>query len=345
MKYTEIQALLNWYSQNRRSLPWRETNNPYEIWLSEVILQQTRVDQGTPYYLRFVQAFPTIDDLATATEDEVLALWQGLGYYSRGRNLHQTAKKIVEMGRFPNSYSELISLKGIGPYTAAAVASFAFNEPVAVVDGNVFRVVSRWLANASPIDVANTRTFFFALLNEWIPPQRAADFNQAIMELGALVCVPKAPKCSQCPLSDTCSAHAQNTVLQFPVKRGRVKVEKVYHAYFEIQRKNKVAILRRPNNGIWAGLYDFPSMSSTSNITMNEINDTLEQLNISGSVQFVKSFTHVLSHRKIEASYYRILCETIQETKFQWSTVEQLETRGISALMKKYLNSQYMISE
>ena len=216
MNSRDTTALLEWYKKEKRDLPWRNTNDPYAIWLSEVILQQTRVDQGMAYYHKLLGHYPTVNDLANAHQDEVLSLWQGLGYYSRGRNLHATAKKIQELGNFPSTYTSLLELKGIGPYTAAAIASFAFGERVAVLDGNVFRVITRFLASDLPIDKGTTRKTFQSLLNEWIPAHAPADFNQAMMELGATVCTRQNPACLMCPVRHFCAATKQGEPHAFP---------------------------------------------------------------------------------------------------------------------------------
>ena len=248
--------LLTWYQENGRDLPWRATQDPYKIWLSEVILQQTRVEQGLAYYQRFLQAFPTVAHLAAASEDEVLRLWQGLGYYSRARNLHAAARQVVSMGGFPTSYSGIRALKGIGDYTAAAIASFAFGLPHAAVDGNVYRVLSRIFAIDTPIDTTLGKRQFAALAEEVLPPQAAALHNQAMMDLGATICTPRNPQCQACPLQDACIAHAENTAANYPVKSKRTQVRQRYFSYLLITDGKHLLLNRRPKGDIWEGLYE-----------------------------------------------------------------------------------------
>lgn len=253
-------SLVQWYSKKKRNLPWRDTKDPYLIWLSEVILQQTRVEQGLAYYLKFKEAFPTVQSLAEARELEVLNLWQGLGYYSRARNLHKTAQFIVEdkKGAFPSSYDELVKLKGIGPYTAAAVSSFAFDEPKAVVDGNVFRVLSRLFAIETPIDSTQGKKEFQTLADELLEIKNPATYNQAIMEFGAIQCVPVNPDCENCPMDFMCEAKSKNLVKHLPKKIGKTKVTNKYFVFQIIQNEGKVLIERRNDSGIWKNMYQFP---------------------------------------------------------------------------------------
>ncbi|NBL63765.1 A/G-specific adenine glycosylase [Flavobacterium sp. NST-5] len=254
-------VLIQWYLQNKRDLPWRNTTNPYLIWLSEIILQQTRVVQGLPYFLAFAENFPTVFDLASAEEEKVLKLWQGLGYYSRARNLHQAAKFIAQdlKGNFPASYKDLLTLKGVGEYTAAAIASFSYNEVVPVVDGNVFRVLARFFDIETDISQPKAKKEFTELANLLIPKNNPAIFNQAIMEFGALQCVPKNPDCQQCPLQSGCLAFAKNKIGQLPVKSKKIKPKSRYFNYlvFEDNLKNTV-IQKRTGKGIWQNLYEFP---------------------------------------------------------------------------------------
>ena len=218
------QILLTWYESHQRDLPWRKISDSYRIWVSEIILQQTRVVQGYEYYLRFIEAFPTVNDLAAADEDEVLRLWQGLGYYSRARNMHAAAKQIVSLGGFTTDYEGVRSLKGIGDYTAAAICSFAYGLPCAVLDGNVYRVLSRYFGIDTPIDGSKGKKEFTQLAQELLPVQHSADYNQAIMDFGALQCVPKSPDCQLCPLADSCVAYSESSVDTLPVKAHRTKV-------------------------------------------------------------------------------------------------------------------------
>src|SRR6478736_1262977 len=253
--------LIKWYLQNKRDLPWRKTTDPYPIWLSEIMLQQTRVAQGMPYFLSFTTAFPTVFDLANASEEQVLKLWQGLGYYSRARNLHKTAQIVAfEMnGIFPDNYNDLLKLKGIGEYTAAAIASFSYNECVPVVDGNVFRVLSRYFDLETDIAQASAKKEFAALAFELMPKDNPAQFNQAIMEFGALQCVPKNPNCAECVFNDSCLALQKKKVNQLPVKLKKTKVRNRYFNYIiGIDEKENTIIQKRTAKGIWHNLYEFP---------------------------------------------------------------------------------------
>lgn len=242
-------------------MPWRNTTDPYRIWLSEIILQQTRVAQGLPYYERFVTAFPTVQDLAAASQEEVLKLWQGLGYYSRGRNLHHTAQYISQEldGTFPNTYKELLTLKGVGDYTASAIASISFNEPTAVVDGNVYRVLSRVYGIDTPINSTSGQKEFKALAQELIDPEQPATFNQAIMEFGAIQCKPKNPYCLHCIFQEQCDAFRKNRIATLPIKLKKTKVRKRHlHYLVFISSKQKTVLKERTGKGIWQGLYEFP---------------------------------------------------------------------------------------
>ncbi|MEW4923202.1 A/G-specific adenine glycosylase [Algibacter sp. 2305UL17-15] len=266
MSFSEI--LTYWYSVNKRNLPWRETQNPYFIWLSEIILQQTQVKQGLPYYEVFVKHFPTVFHLANADESEVLKLWQGLGYYSRARNLHFSAKYIVNElnGKFPNTYKDLLKLKGVGDYTASAIASICFNEPAAVVDGNVYRVLSRYFGIATPINETKGIKEFKALAEKLIDVKNPAMFNQAIMEFGATQCTPKNPDCSVCPFKESCVAFNKNLIQQLPVKLKKLKVKKRYFNFLVFLSEDKKTNLeKREGKGIWQNLYQFP-LIETDNV-------------------------------------------------------------------------------
>ena len=253
--------LIKWYLRNKREMPWRLTSDPYRIWLSEIILQQTRVAQGLPYYERFVSSFPTVQDLAAASQEEVLKLWQGLGYYSRGRNLHATAQYIANEldGMFPASYKELLKLKGVGDYTASAIASISFNEATAVVDGNVYRVLSRIFGIETPINSTSGQKEFKALAQELLDPKQPATFNQAIMEFGAIQCKPKSPSCLECIFQERCVAFRTNTIVKLPVKINKVKIKKRYLNYLVfLSEDNQTILNQRTGKGIWQGLYEFP---------------------------------------------------------------------------------------
>ncbi|MBC3758243.1 A/G-specific adenine glycosylase [Hyunsoonleella sp. SJ7] len=259
MSFSEI--LIRWYSGNKRNLPWRKTQEPYRIWLSEIILQQTQVKQGLPYYEAFVDEFPTVFELANADENEVLKLWQGLGYYSRARNLYFTAKYIANElnGVFPNTYKGLLKLKGVGDYTASAIASICFNEPTAVVDGNVYRFLSRYFGIETAINSTEGTKEFKALAQELIDPQNPATFNQAIMEFGAKQCRPKNPDCMFCPFQETCAAFTKGTIDQLPVKLKKLKVKQRCFNFLVFLSEDKQTVLeQRKGKGIWQNLYQFP---------------------------------------------------------------------------------------
>lgn len=255
-----IPKLLTWYSENHRDLPWRNTLNPYYIWVSEMILQQTRVDQGLPYYHRFIDKFPQITDLAAAHEDGILSVWQGLGYYARARNMHKTAKFLVNecAGEFPQDFEKLKKLNGIGPYTAAAIASFAFKIKAPAVDGNVKRVVARYYGLDSNIETPAFFKLAFELLADVIPPNSPDIFNQAMMELGALVCKPQNPNCIECPLIDTCSAFAQKRMAELPVRIKKIKITPRFVQFVAFQCGDEFLLRQRPSEGIWGGLFEYP---------------------------------------------------------------------------------------
>lgn len=303
--------IIKWYEQNKRDLPWRKTKDPYIIWLSEIILQQTRVEQGKPYFIKFRNQYPTVSSMAAANEMDILKLWQGLGYYSRARNLLFTSKYISNElnGVFPADYDSLLKLKGVGKYTAAAIASFCYDEIVPVVDGNVYRVLSRFFGVEHPIDTGIGQKYFFELANEIISTKDPATYNQGIMEFGALQCIPKKPDCQICPINNQCFAYNNDRQTFLPVKKGKVKVKKLYLTYFVFCDLNQVVIQQRDANSIWANLHEFPVIESSVEINLNQQiaeNKWLYE-SINGSdVQFIKSFVHLLSHRKIIANFYKV---------------------------------------
>ena len=250
------QTILAWYAENGRDLPWRRTRDPYAVWLSEIILQQTRIAQGTAYWERFMHRFPTVQDLADATEDEVLRLWEGLGYYSRARNLHAAAKQIVEMGAFPDTLEGIRSLKGVGDYTAAAIGSICFDLPAAVVDGNVYRVLARHFGIATPVGTTEAKKEFTALAQRLLPEDQAGAFNQGMMDFGALQCTPQNPACLTCPLQPTCNAFRTGRVELLPVKKPATAVQERHFNYIYVRFQGKTAIRRRGAGDIWQGLYE-----------------------------------------------------------------------------------------
>ena len=320
-------TLINWYEENRRDLPWRNNPTPYQVWLSEVILQQTRVNQGWDYYLRFVEKWPTVTDLAAASEEEVLKLWQGLGYYSRARNLHQCAQQVVSEygGEFPADFEKLKQLKGIGDYTAAAIASIAYNLPHAVVDGNVYRVLARIYDINTPININEGQKLFAQLADELLNREQPSLHNQAMMEFGALHCTPKNPNCLLCPLQAQCLAFAHQTVMQRPVKLAKTKVTTRYFNYLILKINDSVYLHKRSDNDIWKNLYDFPCIESQKPMTVEEVIASEDFLQITENKPFtiIKSspvFTHKLTHRTLLAQFIEIKLE--QE-------LLQIETKGL----------------
>ena len=298
---TFTRLITDWYRQNKRNLPWRETSDPYLIWISEIILQQTRVDQGINYYLKFKKNYPTISDLANASEESILNDWQGLGYYSRARNLHFSAQFIRDEynGLFPKNYSEIKALKGVGNYTAAAISSFAYNKKHAVVDGNVYRLLSRVFNIGTPIDSTEGIKYFQSLADELIDEKNPGQHNQAIMEVGSVICTPKNPNCSDCPLESKCLAKASGTIGILPVKSKKTKVRKRFFHYLIFQENNETIIERRIEKDIWQHLYQFPMIETDSSQTPESL--------ISKGV-FIESdeITHILSHQKITAKFYHL---------------------------------------
>ncbi len=304
--------LIAWYHINKRHLPWRETKDPYKIWLSEIILQQTRVSQGLDYYNRFVDAFPTIHALAKAKEETVLKLWQGLGYYSRARNLHYTAQVIVNQykGEFPNKYQELIKLKGIGDYTASAIASICYQEPCTVVDGNVYRVLSRVYGINIPINTTTGFKTFKLLAQELLDINNPGDFNQALMEYGATVCTPKKPLCLSCIFNTQCKALELSQINQFPVKKGKIDIKLLHFNYLVILTpKEQTFLEKRTQNGIWKNLYQFPLIEKEKNspITLLEVGQKFPHLIINTMFLYnKKAIVHKLSHRHLYIHFWII---------------------------------------
>lgn len=313
MKFSNL--LIQWYLQNKRDLPWRNTTDPYQIWLSEIILQQTRVAQGLPYYIAFTEAFPTVFDLANADEEQVLKLWQGLGYYSRARNLHTTAQYVVNelKGVFPDTYELLIQLKGVGAYTAAAVASFSSNEAVPVVDGNVYRVLARYFGVATDISSSGANKEFTQLADELLDKKQPLLFNQAIMEFGALQCVPKNPDCSECVLQNGCVALQQKKVAEFPVKLKKLKITKRYFNYIVFKDELYSTIIqKREGKGIWQNLYEFPLIETPYFADEEEVLQLLLQNNfcelpvVNIRLLSPQNIVHKLSHQHLYVRFFEV---------------------------------------
>lgn len=323
-------TLLQWFHENGRQLPWRQTRDPYAIWLSEIILQQTRIEQGLPYWERFMQQWPTVEDLAAATEQQVLRMWQGLGYYSRARNLHQAARQIVAMGAFPNTLEGIRSLKGVGPYTAAAIGSIAFGLPAAVVDGNVFRLLARHYGISTPINTSEGRQEFTALAQSLLPHstnggneggEAVSLFNQAMMDFGAMICTPHSPHCTVCPLMETCSALRNNSIGMLPVKLKTLKVKERHIVYVYIRVQGQTAIRRRPAGDIWQGLYEplfleikdeqaqeSEASQASDSLSAQESEVCRALANLSPSSPRLslvcQNVKHVLTHRVLYADFY-----------------------------------------
>ncbi|WP_047416999.1 A/G-specific adenine glycosylase [Cellulophaga sp. Hel_I_12] len=304
--------ILLWYAKNKRELPWRNTTDAYHIWLSEIMLQQTRVAQGTPYYLKFIDNFPTVQHLAAASEEKVLKLWQGLGYYSRARNLHATAKIVTDKynARFPDSYKELIKLKGVGDYTASAIASISFNRPEAVVDGNVYRVLARYYGVSLAINSSEGIHYFKALAERVMDVEAIREYNQAIMEFGAIQCVPRNPNCGACPLQNSCVALKEGRIDALPVKLKKLKVKLRYFNYLVLLDDQKKTILRkRTGKGIWQNLYEFPLVESDQSLAASKIKSEIEkQFNFKNAFEVYQYNTteivHKLSHQHLYTTFW-----------------------------------------
>jgi A/G-specific adenine glycosylase len=332
--------IISWYLQNKRHLPWRTTQNPYKIWLSEIILQQTRVSQGLPYYVDFVKIFPSIYHFAQADEREILKLWQGLGYYSRARNMHFTAQKIVnEMnGNFPNNYNDLKKLKGIGDYTAAAIASFAFNEQVGVVDGNVYRVLSRYYGVFDDISNAKTKKIFFELVNSLIPKGRAADFNQSLMEFGALQCLPKNPECENCIFNDSCFALQNKNVNELPVKSKKVKIKSRILNYLWIQYDNVIVLEQRTEIGIWKNLFQMPLFECNEQLNADTL---LMEIRKNGKFDCIENIIlleevkHKLTHQLLDIKFWKAEI-SVKNNEFEW--FENVDELPIPIVFENFFN-------
>ncbi len=346
--------LLAWYQPSDRPLPWKAIKNPYYIWLSEIILQQTRVEQGLPYYLKFVQQYPTVVDLANAPEDDVFKLWEGLGYYSRARNLHAAAKHVVEahQGVFPSTYETIRALKGVGEYTAAAIASFAYGMPYAVVDGNVYRVLSRFFGIATPIDSTAGKKEFRLLADALLSQEQPALYNQAIMDFGATVCTPKNPLCNICPQQARCHAWYTKTIGELPVKAKKIKKRSRYFYYLVINHDGKVYVRKRPEGDVWAGLYDFPlielaalheGLFLTDQLTSTpfwEANFAHQAIQVQG---VSTTYKQVLSHQYIHALFIEMragLGFFMENPDFVAIERKKIKNFAFPKLIGRYLDQQ-----
>jgi A/G-specific adenine glycosylase len=338
-------GLRSWYAHQKRDLPWRNERDPYRIWVSEVILQQTQVAQGTAYYHRFLQNFPTVNHLAEATEDQVLKLWQGLGYYSRARNMHASAKQVVNQysGCFPSSFNEIKTLKGVGDYTASAIASFAFDLPHAVVDGNVYRVLGRLFGIDTPIDTPAGKKKFSALAQELLHKKDPATHNQAIMEFGSQHCKPVNPDCNACIFRHKCHAFQNNSVSALPVKNKKPSVRTRFFNYIVLADKNNlVQMRRRSEKDIWQGLYEFPLIESKNKLGKSQLlksTEFVELCNHSPELLFVsKEYKHVLTHQHLYARFFVVRGKGhAQKNAVKKYSLGEMKQQAFPRLIEKFL--------
>ncbi|MCD8310210.1 MAG: A/G-specific adenine glycosylase [Prevotellaceae bacterium] len=343
------EKLLAWYAESRRELPWRDTRDPYLIWVSEIILQQTRVRQGYDYYLRFTRRFPDVASLAAAREDEVLKYWQGLGYYSRARNLHAAAKSMN--GVFPRRYEEVRALKGVGDYTAAAICSFAYNMPLAVVDGNVYRVLARYFGIDTPIDSGEGKRLFATLAGELLDKRRPADYNQAIMDFGAIQCTAGTPQCLFCPLAEGCMARATGRVEKLPVKGHKTKTVNRYFNYLLVRKGDYICLNKRTGNDIWKNLFELPLIETERALSVEEFlaSPQLNALLMPGEQPVIRlveaDVKHVLTHRVIYADFYEI---TLPQDSTSFSgylqiPMAELERYAVPRLIHAFLHQRGLV--
>jgi A/G-specific adenine glycosylase len=342
------QKIGDWYDSNKRFLPWRETRNPYHIWLSEIILQQTRVNQGFAYYEKFIEKYPTLHVLAAAGIENILLLWQGLGYYSRARNLYRTAQIIDQQynGQIPEEYEELLKLPGIGEYTAAAIASLAFNKPVAAIDGNVYRVLARYFGIESAPDTGKGRNEFSIAAEELLDRNNPGRHNQALIELGALICLPKSPLCDECPLNRSCFALKTNRTDSLPVKKKGVKITNRYFYYLIIQKKKKIFIRQRSENDIWALLYDFPLIEMKRSVSLKVLLKSNEWKEFFGDHKIIvkhisEEIKHMLSHQILHVHFIEM---EVEDSFILPSTKEidrtQISNFPVPRLIDRYLSGK-----
>lgn len=339
--------ILSYFDENKRDLPWRHTKDPFRIWLSEIILQQTRVDQGMKFYNNFIQEFDTIFDLANAEEQKVLKLWQGLGYYSRARNLHYTSKVIADElnGHFPTNFNDLKKLKGIGDYTAAAISSIVYNEAVPAVDGNMFRVFARYFNIEDDISSPKTKKIFWDLGLEIIDKKRPGDFNQAVMDLGATICTPKQPKCEICPLNESCEALRLNKVTELPVKLKKIKVSNRFLHFIIIENESTIAFSKRTGNDVWKNLFTFPKIETETDLL--DKGWILDQ-NLENKLTFIDEEKHVLSHQNLFIKYWKLnvslneITKMKAENNFEMISLNDLEDYPLPKPIEKFINKHYL---
>lgn len=333
--------LIGWYNDNKRDLPWRYTTDAYIIWLSEIILQQTRVEQGTPYFYRFAERYPTISSFAAASEDDILRLWQGLGYYSRGRNMLKTARQVQEEfnGIFPVDYLQLLKLKGIGEYTASAISSFAANEARAVVDGNVYRVLARFFYIDEPINSPKSKKLFQAIADDVLDRNRPALHNQAIMEFGAMLCKPKNPACGICPVHTSCAAFKKNATTYLPVKLKKIKVRERFFNYMLITDGEKILMNKRDESDIWANMYDLP-LIETANLMAPDALIKLPEAKIFGEIVNIQNksavIKHVLTHQHLHIQF--LVLENFPERLMEnWFYIDVVKLKNLAMPQRVFI--------
>jgi A/G-specific adenine glycosylase len=348
MSFSEV--ILEWYSINKRDLPWRRTKDPYKIWVSEIIFQQTRIEQGTAYYLRFIQEFKTVKELAGAKEEEVLKLWQGLGYYSRARNMHTAARDIVTRhhGKFPDTFDEIRKLKGIGDYTASAIASIAFDLPTPVVDGNVLRFFARYFGITDPVDSVKVKKEIYSKAREFMDATQPGTYNQAIMEFGALQCRPGKPDCNSCPLKKGCYAFRNGMVGKLPVKSKALKQRKRYFHYLvfivDNKKEKQIFLRKRESDDIWRNLYDFPLIETDKPMSAEKLikSDEWKTITDGKALQLgkrSKQYKHILSHQIIMARFYFIDLSGKPDLPFLLVPVKDIYQFPVPRLIEEFLNN------
>ena len=339
------QEIIKWYHINKRELPWRKTKDPYIIWISEILLQQTQVKQAIGYFERFIEHFPNINVLANASEEEVLNQWQGLGYYSRARNLHFSAKYIVRElnGVFPKNYNSIIKLKGVGDYTAAAIASIAFSEMVPAIDGNVYRVLARLFNEQSDTVSANGKKIFKKIATNLIQNQNPADYNQSMMEFGALLCKPANPSCTECPVKDVCLAFKHGTIKDLPLKKKKIKIKNRYFHYIFIISNKETLIQKRTEKDIWQGLYEFPLIETKTETNTEDLLSSEKWMKITGKTfELIKVSTpvlHKLSHQLLHISFYTIKAKKINKCQQTQIPIKQLVDYPVPKVIENFINS------
>lgn len=339
--------ILSYFDKNKRDLPWRDTKDAFRIWLSEIILQQTRVDQGMKFYNNFIHEFETIFDLANADEQKVLKLWQGLGYYSRARNLHFTSQYIANEleGKFPDNFNDLKKLKGVGDYTAAAIASIVYNEAVPAVDGNMFRVFARYFNIDDDISLPKTKKIFWDLGLQIIDQKRPGDFNQAVMDLGATICTPKLAKCDSCPLNESCEALRLNKVNKLPVKLKKVKVTNRHLHFIVIENEGEIALSKRIGKDVWLNLFTFPKIETDTDLLDK---GWIFEYNLEDKLSFISEEKHILSHQNLFIKYWKLnvslkdINHFKQDLDFEMISLNDLEHYPLPKPIEKFINKHYL---